>query len=100
MKEKKIATILRVASAAAMFLLSMNACGTFLQNPQLSALRTDCSGSACFADDSEAQVALLTANLVTTQSVNDYLAQCGEQARMLHHEVQNCREVEVITVGR
>jgi hypothetical protein len=99
MKEK--GTSFSVAATAAAFLLSMNACGTaFPQNPQFSAFRTDCSGSACFADDSEAQLAFLSANIVTMRSMNDYLAQCGEQSRMVHHEIQNCRAVQVTTVGR
>jgi hypothetical protein len=99
MKEKGISRILSVATAAASALLSINACGTaFPQNSRFRALPTDCNGSACFADDSKAQVAFLSANSVSTRSVNDYLAQCGEQARMVHHEIQNCRAVKVITI--
>ena len=98
MKEKGINRILSVATVA-VSLLSMNACGTtFPQYSQLSAFQTDCSGSACFADNSEAHVALLSANIISMRSMNDYLAQCSEQARMVHHEIQNCRAVTVITV--
>lgn len=98
MKEKGINRILSVATTA-VCLLSMNACGTTSpQYSQLSAFETDCSGSACFADNSEAHVALLSANIISLGSMNDYLAQCSEQARMVHHEIQNCRAVTVITV--
>ena len=89
----------RVLSIATtlVFLLSINACGTtFRQNPQLSAFHTGCSGSTCFADVSE-HVALLSANTHGTRA-EDYLARCDEQARMVHHEIQNCRAVTVITV--
>jgi hypothetical protein len=98
MKKKEINRILGFVTAAAS-VLSMNACGTtFPQNLQSSAFQMDCSGSACFAADPEAHVALLSPNIVSMRSVNDYLAQCGEQARMVHHEIQNCRAVTVITV--
>ena len=98
MKEKGIIRMLSVATVA-VFLLSMNACGTTSpQYSQLSAFQTDCSGSACFADNSEAHVALLSANVTSVRSMNDYLSQCGEQARMVHHEIQNCRAVTAITV--
>ena len=96
MKEKGTNTILSVA-AAALFLLSISACGTTLRrNAPLTAFQTDCSGSACFADVSD-HVALLSANTHGTRA-DDYLARCDEQARMVHHEIQNCRAVTVITV--
>jgi hypothetical protein len=96
MKEKGTNRVLSVATAV-VFLLSINACGTtFHQNPQLSALQTGCGGSACFADVSD-HVALLSANTYETRA-EDYFARCGEQARMVHHEIQNCRAVTVITV--
>jgi hypothetical protein len=96
MKEKGTNRVLSVATAV-VFLLSINACGTTLrQSPQLSALQTGCSGSTCFADVSD-RVALLSANTHGTRA-EDYLARCGEQARMVHHEIQNCRAVTVITV--
>ena len=96
MKEKGTNRVLSVATAV-VFLLSINACGTtFRQNPQLSAFQTGCSGSTCFADVSD-HVALLSANTHGTRA-EDYLARCGEQARMVHHEIQNCRAVTVITV--
>jgi hypothetical protein len=98
MKQKGINRIVSVATVA-VSLLSINACGTtFPQYSQLSASQTDCSGSACFADNSEAHVALLSANIISMRSMNDYLAQCNEQARMVHNEIQNCRAVTVITV--
>jgi hypothetical protein len=79
MKEKGINRILSVATVA-VSLLSMNASGTtFPQYSQLRAFQTDCSGSACLADNSEAHVALLSANIIGMRSMNDYLAQCGEQ---------------------
>jgi hypothetical protein len=94
MKKKGTNRVLSVATAV-VFLLSINACGTtFRQN--LSALQTGCSGSTCFADVSD-HVALLSANTYETRA-EDYLARCGEQARMVHHEIQNCRAVTVITV--
>ena len=96
MKEKGTNTILSVA-AAALCLLSISACGTTLRrNAPLTAFQTDCSGSACFADVSD-HVALLSADIHRTRA-EDYLAKCGEQARMVHHEIQNCRAVTVITV--
>jgi hypothetical protein len=96
MKEKGTNRVLSVATAV-LFLLSINACGTTLrQNPQLSALQTGCRGSTCFAEVSD-HVALLSANTYETRT-GDYLARCGEQARMVHHEIQNCRAVTVITV--
>lgn len=95
MKSKGICKILSVAIAV----LSINACGaTFPRNPQRGALQTDCSGSACFADGSEARVARLSPNTGSMRSVNDYLVRCGEQARMVHHEIQNCRAITLITV--
>src|SRR6266851_4596320 len=97
MREKRIKRILVVATAA-VSLPSIIACGTFPQKSQLSAFLTDCSRSACFAADSEAHVPLLSANTVNMRSVNDYLAQCDEQARLVHHEIQNCRAVTVIMV--
>ena len=98
MKKKGVNRILSFVTAAAS-VLSINACGTtFPQHLQSSAFQTECSGSTCFAADSEAHVALLSPNIVSTRSVNDYLAQCGEQARMVHHEIQNCRAVTVLTV--
>jgi hypothetical protein len=96
MKEKGTNRILS-ATTAAVFLLSINACGsTIRQTPQLSAFQTDCSGSACFAGVSD-HVALPSANIHGTRA-EDYLAQCGEQARMVHHEIQNCQAVTVIKV--
>ncbi len=98
MKCKGISKILSVAITA-LAVLSINACGTrFRQNPRRSAFQTGCSGSACLADGSEAHVALLSPNSGNTRSVNDYLVRCGEQARMVHHEIQNCRAITVITV--
>src|SRR5437879_2106422 len=97
MKEKRIKRILVVATVA-ISLPSMIACGTFPQKSQLSAFLTDCSGSGCFAANSEAHVPLLSANTLNMRSVNDYLAQCDEQARLIHHEIQNCRAVTVLTV--
>jgi hypothetical protein len=96
MKEKGTNTILSVA-AAALFLLSISACGTTIRrNPPLTAFQTDCSGSACFADVSD-HVALLSADIHRTRA-EDYLAKCGEQARMVHHEIHNCRAITVITL--
>ena len=98
MKKKGVNRISRYVIAAAS-VLSINACGTTLpQNRKSSAFQTVCSSSACFAADSEAHVALLSPNIVSMRSVNDYLAQCSEQTRMVHHEIQNCRAVTVITV--
>ena len=98
MKCKGIGKILSVAIAPLAVLL-ISACGTrFPQNPRRSAFQTDCSGTACLADGSEAHVALLSPNTGNTRSVNDYLVQCGEQARMVHHQIQNCRAITVITV--
>ncbi len=98
MKCKGISKILSVAITA-LAVLSINACGTrFRQNPRRSAFQTGCSGSACLADGSEAHVALLSPNSGNTRSVNDYLVRCGEQARMVYHEIQNCRAITVITV--
>jgi hypothetical protein len=88
MKEKGTNTILSVAGAA-LFLLSISACGTTLRrNPPLTAFQTDCSGSACFADVSD-HVALLSADIHRTRA-EDYLAKCGE--------IQNCRAITVITL--
>jgi hypothetical protein len=98
MKGQGINKILSVATAA-LALLSINACGTTISHThQRSAFQTDCSGSACFEHDSEADVALLSPNTSSIRSENDYLAQCGEQARMVHHEIQNCRAITVLTV--
>lgn len=98
MKDQRINKILSVATAA-LALLSINACGTTIShNPQRSAFQTDCSGFACLGHDSEADVALLSPNTSSIRSVNDYLVQCGEQARMVHHEIQNCRAITVLTV--
>src|SRR5260370_37987109 len=97
MKEKGINRILSVATVA-VSLLSMNACGTtFPQYSQLSAFQTDFSGSACFADNSVAHVALLSANIISMRSMNEYLAQCREQALNVHHENNNCRAATVMS---
>src|SRR5260370_18675618 len=96
MKEKGTNTILSVA-AAALFLLSISACGTTLRrNAPLTAFQTDCGGSACFADVSD-HVALLSADIHRTRA-EDYLAKCGEQARFVHHAITNCRPLPATTV--
>jgi hypothetical protein len=98
MKCKGIGKILSGAIAV-LAVLSINACGTrFPQNPRRSAFQMYCGGSACLADGPEAHVALLSPKTGNTRAVNDYLVRCGEQARMVHHEIQNCRAITVITV--
>jgi len=96
MKKKAINRILKIALAAAPLLL-LSACGAALDEHRPVVSQADCGGLACIGDESRTRVALLS-NDVSTPSGNNYLDQCGEQARMTHHEVQNCRAITVLTV--
>jgi hypothetical protein len=97
MKKKAVNGILNVAIAIGP-LVSLSACGPALVEHRSVASQADCGGFACIGDESRSRVALVSPNDVSMRSRNTYLDQCGEQARMVHHEVQNCRAVTVITV--
>jgi hypothetical protein len=46
----------------------------------------------------ESQGFLASENNVNQLAANDYINQCGEQTRLLKHEVALCRAVPLITV--
>lgn len=46
----------------------------------------------------ESQSMLATRNNVSQIAANEYLRRCGEQTRMLRHEVASCSAVPLITV--
>lgn len=49
-------------------------------------------------DEPNARIALISPGDVSTRSMNDYVAQCGEQARLTHHEIEDCRAITVLEV--
>lgn len=79
-------------------LLSVSACGTALSERRTDTSQADYSARACISDGADARIALVSPSEVSTRSADDYLNKCGEQVRMVHHEVENCRSITVLSV--
>jgi hypothetical protein len=96
MKRKAVEGLLRVALAIG--LLALSSCGATMSENKSIMSGGDCGRTSCINNEPNARMALVLPGDVSTRGKNDYLNQCGEQARMTYHEIQNCRAIIVLAV--
>jgi hypothetical protein len=96
MKRKAIEDLLRAALTIG--LLALSSCGAAMAENKSIMSGADCGRSSCVNNEPNARIALVSPGDVSTRGKNDYLNQCGEQARMTYHEIENCRAVTVLAV--
>jgi hypothetical protein len=96
MKRKAINGLMR--AALAMGLVALSSCGATMAENKSIVAEADCGRSPCVSDEQNARIALVSPGEISVRSKNEYLNQCGEQARMTYHEVENCRAITVLAV--
>ena len=96
MKRKAIDGL--ISAAFVIGLLALSSCGAATSENKSIMSGANCGRSSCVNNEPNARIALVSPSDVSTRGKNDYLNQCGEQARMTYHEIENCRAVTILAV--